>query len=693
MHIESTLPLWLVLPLVALAIFVVWMIYFRKQEESAIIKPIRWVLAISRALVIIIVGLLIISPWIRTTVTQQDKPYFIIAQDNSVSITPARDSSALLASRVKLLSNVEKSLANRFEVKKLLFGARTIDGEACNFSDPITDPDELFTYLKAFGQTHHLGGVLLTSDGVSTRGLTFPEAGRNFPCPITVLASGDSTPFPDVRIQEVVCNEWVRKKSTFPVRVYYNTGDYTGGSVIIQLSDLKGVIEERVVKVADQASPDEEFRITAPEKGTMQLMVKIIPDEPDKNQDNNIKRFTVRVIEKEGNILCLYESPHPDIDAMVQSVKSTSALNFYAVDIADFKGTDKDYDLIVLHGLPSLKHPIAELLKEIADKQVPELFILGNSTDPDLFNQLHSGLTVGDKRKSDEAAQGTMSQSFTLFTLPIDFQDHLSTWPPLILNYDRYTLDPGSQVCMSQKIMGITLGDPLVAFSGTQGRKQSFICGNGIWLWRLHEYLEHKNHDYFDDWLSRTFQYLMLDDNKDRLRIDIPEETYAYTPVRINGHLLNHSLEAVNDPEVLFTLVDSAGQRTEYQMGKVNDYYELNINGFTPGMYRYSAETKLGDEKLNSQGVLTMMTRPVEQKQPVADFAALRSLSTTTGGQFFRPDQERELISYISNRKPSDLTVRRSFRWYDLINLKGLLPVLMVLLAMEWFLRRWFGIR
>jgi hypothetical protein len=68
MHIESTLPLWLVLPLVALAVFVVWMLYFRNQQESVLLKPVRIILGTARMLVLVIIGLLIISPWIRTSV-------------------------------------------------------------------------------------------------------------------------------------------------------------------------------------------------------------------------------------------------------------------------------------------------------------------------------------------------------------------------------------------------------------------------------------------------------------------------------------------------------------------------------------------------------------------------------------------------------------------------------------------------
>ena len=160
MHIESTLPLWLVLPLVALAVFVVWMLYFRKQQESVLLKPVRILLSISRMLVLILVGLLIISPWIRTSVNRQKKPYFIVVQDNSVSISPAHDKTGFIEKRVNLGEKLTKSLENRFQVKEVLFGSQTIEGQKSNFTDPVTDPGELFAYLRTFAQTHDLGGLV-----------------------------------------------------------------------------------------------------------------------------------------------------------------------------------------------------------------------------------------------------------------------------------------------------------------------------------------------------------------------------------------------------------------------------------------------------------------------------------------------------------------------------------------------------
>jgi hypothetical protein len=693
LHIESTLPIGLVLPLVALAIFVAWMLYFRKQENSVLPGPVRILLAIARVLIFLVTGLLIISPWLRTTVDKQNKPFYIIARDNSISIPGAADKNAVIRQQSILGEQLVNSLEARFQVQEVLFGSRTAEGNSAAYTDPETDPGELFSYLRIFARTHDLGGVLILTDGVATRGPSFSSAARNFPHPVTVLASGDSTRFPDVRIQDVISNEWVRKNSTFPVRVYFNTGDYAGAGFKVQVTGPAGLIEEKVFRTAAQDAPFADFLIQAPNSGTLSLTARIIPDQPDKNQDNDWKRFTVKVIEQEGEVLFLYEAPHPDINAIVQALRGTNSLNVNVLPVAEFKGSDQEHDLIILHGLPSQKHPIAELMKKAAESQIPVLFIIGRTTDPILFNRMNHGMVIDNRRKSGEAAQGTLNPDFSQFSLPGDFADHLNNWPPLELSFEVYSPDPGSRILMSQKIMNIDLPDPLVVFTNTAGVKYGFFCGEGIWMWRMHEFREQKNHDYFDDFLSRTIQYLILDEEKDRFRVTLPDELFAFSPVRINAHLLNNSLEAVNEPDVLFTVTDSSGQTTEYRMGRINDYYELTINGFVPGTYRYSAETRLGTENFQRTGEMTMLVRPLEQLAPVADFASLRLMAANTNGRFFGPGQEDALLSSLSSFEPSEIRIRTEYKWYDLINFKSLLAVLIFLLAMEWFLRRWFGIR
>jgi hypothetical protein len=378
---------------------------------------------------------------------------------------------------------------------------------------------------------------------------------------------------------------------------------------------------------------------------------------------------------------------------MVQAIRGLRSINLTVASAGDFNPSGKEYDLVILHGLPAQKFPMGELLTSLTATQTPFLFIISRTTDPVLFNRISNGMIINTKRRTGEAAKGVFNKGFSLFSIPEDFHQYLDTWPPLELAFEVYTPDPGSHILMHQKILSVELPDPLVVFTSHSGSKFGFLCGEGIWRWRLQEYLEQKGHSNFDEWLSRSVQYLMLDEKEERFRIKVPDELFAFSAFRINAHLLNNSLETVNEPEVVFRMTDSSGQLTEYQMGRTKNYYELILSGFPAGQYRYTAETRLGEESFRREGSLMLLNRPMEQANPVADFPGLRLVAQRTNGRFYHTGQEQDLLAWLKALEPSETKSKKEYKWYDLISISSLLGALIVLMGLEWFLRRWYGIR
>lgn len=692
-HIESTYPLWLLLPLAALAVFVAWWLYFRKRADDPLPGPVRIILGITRGLVILITGILFISPWIRTAVRKEVRPVFIIARDNSISISPARDSALIQSRRNAYMDRITKALEGNFTVSNYLFGEKTRPGSTWSYSDPITRPDELFESAKELAKTQDVAGMIVVTDGVVTRGDGFREAAGNVPWPVYFLGTGDTTRVPDVSISEVMANEWVRKNSVFQVRVYYNTENWTEKALKIRISGRQGVILEHEVPVSDQAVPFTDFDIEAPDQGSMNLRAEVISAVQDKNLANNSKSFRVNIIGSEAVILALYEAPHPDIGALDRALAGLPQVSFEAIQAADFNTIPENCNLLILHGLPSIKNPVKAVLTEAEARSIPILFIISQSTDQNQFNLAAPGLSVNNHRKEAGMVQGTLSPAFSLFTLPEGFVEHFQTWPPLETWFETYSPEPGSVSFLTQKILRVELTDPLILLAKTEGVKRGMIAGEGIWKWRIHEFLEFNDHQVFDDLISRMLQYLIQNDREDRFMIGIPDELYEFSPIHLTARLQNPSLESVNQPDVTVTITDSAGKTSEYRMGRVSDFYELELNGFEAGEYQYVAETQLGQEHFLKKGSMTILRRILEQKEPVADYRDLRLVSFLTGGLVFPEADADKMIAELQEIKPGATSIRPEYKWYDLINLAWLLGGLVFLLALEWFLRRWYGTR
>ncbi|MFH0761744.1 MAG: hypothetical protein V2A67_09610 [Bacteroidota bacterium] len=693
LHIESTYPLWLVLPLATLAVFVVWLLYFRKHSDTILPKPMKILLGITRGLVILITGILFISPWIRTVVGKKVKPVFIIARDNSVSMSPVKDSAATVAERNTDLAQVKEALEGNFTISEYLFGDQTRPGSDWNYSDPVTRPDELFETVRALAQNQDVAGMLVVTDGAVTRGTGFSGTAKNLPLPVYFLGTGDTTRFPDVSVVEVIANEWVRKNSVFQVRVYYRTESWIEKALKIRISGNQGLIAEQQVPVNDQSVPFVDFEIQAPDQGIMNMTTQVIPFIPDKNTENNSRSFRVNIIGSQAKILLLYKAPDPDIGTLDRAMSGLPQVSFEAIQVDDFKVIPEECNLLILHGLPSADNSVNTILTEAKARSLSVLFIISANTDQELFNQASSGLGVSNRRKEAETVQGTLSPTFSLFTLPEEFSEHLLAWPPLETFFEIYSAESGSVSFLNQKIRRVELTDPLILFTKKDGVKKGIIAGEGIWKWRIHEYLEFDDHGIFDELISRMLQYLIQDDKEDRFIVTIPDELYEFSAIRVIARLQNPSLESVNQPDVNMRITDSAGQTSEYRMRRVADFYELELNGFEVGEYQFIAETQLGQERFSKKGSMIVGYRILEQKVPVAEYQDLRLVSYLTGGHFYKEADAGQLISKLKEIKPGTANIRSEYKWYDLINLPWLLGMLVFLLALEWFLRRWYGTR
>ncbi|MBL7983592.1 MAG: hypothetical protein JNM91_01275, partial [Flavobacteriales bacterium] len=107
--------------------------------------------------------------------------------------------------------------------------------------------------------------------------------------------------------------------------------------------------------------------------------------EGEVSEANNVQTIYIDVLDDRQKVLLLAMAPHPDVAALRESL---NALEGYSTEVAlaaSFKGEPEQYDLIVLHQLPSAYTAIQPLLKRIVEKNIPTWTILGQNSD---FNQV-----------------------------------------------------------------------------------------------------------------------------------------------------------------------------------------------------------------------------------------------------------------------------------------------------------------
>jgi hypothetical protein len=110
------------------------------------------------------------------------------------------------------------------------------------------------------------------------------------------------------------------------------------------------------------------------------------------------------------------------------------------------------------------------------------------------------------------------------------------------------------------------------------------------------------------------------------------------------------------------------------------------------GEYSFTASTQLGETEYSESGNFSVNKIQIEMVKTEADFQVLNQIADKTGGGFFLAKDVERLIEQLKEdpqlqSKQVELQVYK-----ELLSMKWLFFLMLFLLALEWFLRKFWGI-
>jgi hypothetical protein len=109
------------------------------------------------------------------------------------------------------------------------------------------------------------------------------------------------------------------------------------------------------------------------------------------------------------------------------------------------------------------------------------------------------------------------------------------------------------------------------------------------------------------------------------------------------------------------------------------------------GNYRYNASTTVGSITQKIKGQFTVIPLQVEFLQTKANHQLLNELAAETGGALFFPNQLNDLEKTLRNNENIKPIVYEQETVKSWINLKWIFFLVLTLLSIEWFIRKWNG--
>lgn len=163
------------------------------------------------------------------------------------------------------------------------------------------------------------------------------------------------------------------------------------------------------------------------------------------------------------------------------------------------------------------------------------------------------------------------------------------------------------------------------------------------------------------------------------------------SPVTMQAELFNDSFEPVNTPEVHLHLTSENGTNLSFTFDLTGDQYKLNMGNLPPGKYSFEASTKMGETAFQETGSFQVSQLQLELARTNANFQVLYQIARNTGGQFFTASEFNELIFKLKEDEKLKAQKTRQLIFQDVIAMKWLFFFVLLILCLEWFLRKYWG--
>jgi len=658
------------------ALGLAWFQYFYRSKSR--LKVIR-LLFFLRFLSLFGLLVLLINRSFFRYIYQIEKTPLVIAVDNSRSIKELNQDQIALELKNKLYTN--KVLNQRFDIQIFRFDSEVKLSDQFDFDANQTRIDKLAKNTASIYRNKHFP-TLLISDGNQTLGndyvYVFAEQNSVFP-----IVLGDTLLHLDLKINQLNANRYAFSKNKFPVEVFLGyEGEKTVTTDFKIQQGNRVLFHEKITFDKDKKSHSLTALLDAEKTGVQVFQAVISSSENEKNTYNNRKNFAVEIIDQKTEIAILSDIIHPDLGALKRSIESNQQ-NKVSIHNPQKTKSISDFDLVILYQ-PTVS--FQSIFTQIKNENKNYFLITGKHTDYNFLNDWQDVFAFRSSVQNDYFS-GSYRDDFMSFA-----QENIgfSEFPPLENKYGNIEIRQNVATLLESKIRNINTEKPLLFFFDNPNQRTAVLLGEGIWKWRMHHYVNTDRFDEFDIFVGKIIQYLATDNRKKTLIVDHENFYNSGEPIEIIAQYFNKNYEFDPNARLSVSLKNSATNQTKsYDLLKNNTYYKANFDGLQAG--KYSFTVKELSSNTSYYGSFEVIDFDLEKQHTHPDYKKLQLLAQNTGGKVFFPDQTDSLINELLSNENFNPIEKEQTKKTPLIDFWILLIGIVVLLGLEWFIRKYNG--
>jgi len=699
--------------LAALAAFV-----FYRYTLPPLPPRLRTLLSLLRGFALALLLLVLFEPVLRFIDRHMQEPVVAALIDASQSMT-IRDSGGDRAQRTSdaLKQNKFTNLPGGIRTVYLPFSSKLHSAlqspsDSLSFTGEVTNLSEAFAGIKELQQRENIQSVVLLSDGNYTAGKNPLYEAEALGIPVFTVGVGDTNDQKDVLIDRVVTNALAYTEAQVPIDVVAKSSGFSGENVEVAVSEGGTILDRKVVTLQPGVREYPlSMRVTPKEEGTRKYIVTISSLAGELTARNNTRTVYIKVLKSKLHIVIMSGAPHADVSAVrqaltedqhftVHSLVQKSAGTYYEGTLT--KPLLDSADCFVFIGFPSAatgSDAIQLLREKITSARKPLLFINGKSTDYaklSLFQEIipftwtAPGLT--EMFVGNSIPEGAKHHSLISLEGKISSEDWQSL-PPIYKTQTSFRAKPESEVLTYAVLQNIVLTEPLVAVRNIARQKSFAVTGEGVWRWRLTTQTNARLGEFLPLLLTNAVRWLTAKEDDRRIRISPVKEIFTSTePVEFTGQVYDEQLRPVDNADVTVRL-ERGPQKFELVLNSIgNGLYEGSIDGTGEGDYVYTGNAVAGGRALGTdKGKFSVGEVNVEFLDTKMNRQLLEQIAFRTGGTYHDLRDAGEVGKDISQNvkfAPKELVEATEL---ELWNWRYTGGVILLLLALEWFLRKRSG--
>lgn len=691
-------PSWYLIFCFLLGIAAAVLLYYRDRSFADQPQSLRYLMAALRGIVVTVLSALLLAPLLKLLQNRSENPIIILAQDQSTSVRNAftKNDSVQWA---QTLEDAHRQLSSKYTVHRLGFGEEIIQADSWTYDDQASDMGQLMTYIDEQYRGQNVGAVIIASDGAINRGRNPIYSKSIQTAPLFTIAQGDTVRKTDLQVREVLHNTIAYLGDKFTIQADLSAMRLAGSNTFLEvrhITDDQNVLLERmpVSVLSDPWFSTKEITLEAKSSGVQRYRVQLTQVRNEISYANNARDFFVEVIDGRLKVLLMANSPHPDLSVWRAALLSQRN---YEVDVKMAPEVNasslQEYDLVVLHQLPSLRNPVQNILDELEQKEIPKIFVTGYQTDINAFNRAQKFLEIqnGGNRTPNEVTM-VINPGFTVFKLSDELKSNLPSFSPLVSPYGEYVATGGAAILAYQRIGRVDTQYPLILVGESNDVRTCIIAGEGLWKWQLYDQLQHGSKEITHELLHQLTQYASTKSDKRKFRVTSSKRLYTeLEEISFQAELYNDNYELVNTPEVFIRIKNRDRDEFDYTFNTVGDAYSLGIGRYPEGNYSWSAFAEINGIRHTHEGKFVVQPVQLESLESTADHGLLRELAQQHNGKMIYPRDLPSLTTELLENEALKPVLYSTTQTRPLIHIRWLCLILLTGLCVEWFLRRYFG--